>query len=196
VAASAGLADALPRKAWLVTALGNRSLDTSRALKGDPQVATLYVIVAAYGSLELALVDWERLDEIAAPKGGLLDVVLIERFDLRVKTLHRRPATGWAQGWVASAAVGRLAPSALLDGALAGGVGRRALHLVSQGLSANAVRDLGRVLDGGRFVLIGVADQRAAITGRVSNASSAADTSMAGDATALRRAVEEDRADD
>jgi hypothetical protein len=161
-------------------------------------VASLRVTIAAYDSLAAATADWEQLGQIPLSDRGPLDAVLIERFDRRVTSLHRCWPTGWAQGWLASAVVGRLSPPALLDGALAGGVGRRTLTLVTDRLTPASATELAMVLEFRRFVLLAVHDD--VYTGTAIpccvEASPASTAALACTAQELRRAVEADRADE
>jgi hypothetical protein len=160
-------------------------------------MASLNVIVAAYGSLEAASADWDDLDLDPTAENNLADAALIERSDVRVAKVHRCWPRGWARGSVASALVGRISPSALLDGAIAGGVGRRALTCVSNGLSRDAVNELGRVLESGWFVTVMVA-QRGPVVGPTSygaRALSMASLPMRGTAFDLRHAVQADEDD-
>jgi hypothetical protein len=161
-------------------------------------VTSLRVTIAAYDSLAAATADWEQLGQIPASGLEPLDAVLIERFDRRVTTLHQYWPIGWAQGWLASAIVGRLSPPALLDGALAGGVGRRTLTLVTDGLSPAVATKLTTVLDSRRFVLLAVHDDGEtdkAIPSCVGT-STASTAALACTAQELRRVVEADRADE
>ena len=121
-------------------------------------MADLNVIVAAYGSLDDARADWGALDRAPVRETHLLDSVLIERSDLQVTVVHRCSSRGWARGSVAGALVGRLSPTALLTGAIAGGVGVRTMSFVSRGLSRDAVNELGRVLDSGSFVTVAITE--------------------------------------
>jgi hypothetical protein len=161
-------------------------------------VASLSVTVAAYHSFETASADWDELARCPADVLGLIDAALIERCDHRVAALHRFSSTGWAQGSVASALVGRLSPPALLDGAIAGGVGRRALTFVSSGLSLEAVNELGRVMGSGRFVTVAVVesgpDPATAACG--ARTLGVATQPMRGNAIDLRHAVEADETDE
>jgi hypothetical protein len=161
-------------------------------------MASLNVIVAAYGSLEAASADWDDLDRDATAEINLIDAVLIERTDVRVEMVHRCSSRGWARGSVASALVGRISPSALLDGAIAGGVGRRALTFVSNGLTRDAVNELGRVLESGWFVTLMVAERGpvVAATSYGARARSLASLPMRGTAFDLRHAVQADEADE
>lgn len=158
---------------------------------------SLNVLVAAYGSLEVALDDWEAFDVDHMGDLCLVDAALIERSDLTVSVVHRYPSRGWARGSVASALVGRLSPSALLDGAIAGGVGRLALRFVSNGLSRDAVNELGRVLESGWFVTLAVLERGGASTTRYgSQAQCLASLPMSGTVLDLHRAVLDDEATD
>jgi hypothetical protein len=160
--------------------------------------ASLNVIVAAYGSLEAAAADWDDLDRDRGAATDLIDAALIERSDVRVAVVHRCSSRGWAQGSVASALVGRISPSALLDGAIAGGVGRRALAFVSSGLTRDAVNELGRVLESGWFVTLIVAERGPAVVPARygAQAQSMASLPMRGTAFDLRQAVRADEADE
>jgi hypothetical protein len=161
-------------------------------------MASLSVTIAAYGSFEAASADWDDIARLSMTTLILVDAALIERSDHRVATLHRRSTTGWARGLVASAMVGRLSPLALLDGAIAGGVGRRALAFVSQGLSRDAVNELGRVLESGRFVTLAVVERGPEPTGMAvgGRALTVATLPLRGTAFDLRHAVEADESDD
>ncbi|MGZ4708242.1 MAG: hypothetical protein ACXWBN_05825 [Acidimicrobiales bacterium] len=155
------------------------------------------VTVAAYGSLEAASADWDEIARFPAAEFNLIDAALIEKCDHRVAALHRCSATGWAEGSVASALVGMLSPPALLDGAIAGGVGRHVLTFVFAGLSRDAANELGRVLESGRFVTLTVIERSPqprmiAYGGR---ALAVATLPMGGTAFELHRAVEADEAD-
>jgi hypothetical protein len=160
-------------------------------------VASLTVTVAAYGSLEAATADWDDVAQVQRGGSNLLDAALIEWRENRVAGLHRCPASGWAQGSVASALVGRLSPPALLDGPLAGGVGKRVLSYVSTGLSRDAVNELGRVLESGRFVTLAVVERggEPKTFAYWSRALRVASLPMQGTAFDLRRALEDDEAD-
>jgi hypothetical protein len=157
-------------------------------------MASLNVIVAAYGSLEAASADWDDLDRDATAEINLIDAALIERSDVRVEMVHRCSSRGWARGSVASALVGRISPSALLDGAIA----RRALTFVSNGLTRDAVNELGRVLESGWFVTLMVAERGpvVAATSYGARARSLASLPMRGTAFDLRHAVQADEADE
>jgi hypothetical protein len=161
-------------------------------------VTSLSVTVAAYGSLEAATADWD--DDARGSDASLdaLDAALVERCDHRVSALHRFSSAGWAQGAAATALIGRLSPPALLDGALAGGVGRRTLTFFTTGLSRDAVNELGRVLDTGRFVTVAVFERGPAPTtsGYGARALAVATLPMRGTAFELRDAVEADEADE
>jgi hypothetical protein len=161
-------------------------------------LTSLSVTVAAYGSLQAALADWDDVDEDPTRAFNIIDAVLIERSDQRVVRVHRSVSHKWAEGSVASAVVGRLSPPALLDGAIAGGVGKRVLTLVSDGLSRDAVNELGRVLESGRFVTLAVVERGAepAALGYGARALSIAGLPMRGTAFDLRVAAEADDADD
>ena len=174
--------------------LGVRTASVER--KGKT-LSNLNVIVAAYSSFEAAAADWDDVDRDPTDEFNLLDAALIERSDLRVAVVHRCLSRGWARGSIASALVGRLSPVALLDGAIAGGVGRRALSLVSNGLSRDAVNELGRVLDSGWFVTLAVVERgpRLTTTGYGARALGLASLPMRGTAFDLRQAVQADEAD-
>jgi hypothetical protein len=161
-------------------------------------LTSLSVTVAAYGSLEAALTDWDDVHEDPSRAFNIIDAVLVERSDSRVVLVHRSASSGWADGSVASAVVGRLSPPALLDGAIAGGVGKRVLTLVSDGLSRDAVNELGRVLESGRFVILGVVERGAgrAAFSYGAGALSMASLPMRGTAFALQFAAEADEADE
>ena len=159
-------------------------------------MTSLSVAVAAYGSLPAATADWDLCVD-STLESCLLDAILIEQSDRRVTKLHRCWNGGWARGSVASAVVARLWPSALLDGPIAGGVGRRTLRVVSDGLSRDAVNELGRVLESGRFVTLAVVQRGPGPTeiGHWGRALALASLPMRGTALALRRAAERDEAD-
>ena len=160
--------------------------------------ASLDVIVAAYDSLEDGSDDWDELERGVPAGTTLIDAVLVERSDGRVAVVHRWPRRGWGQGAVASAVVGRLSPSALLEGAIAGGVGRRVLNFVSNGLSRDAVNELGCVLESGAFVTVAVLERGtgAAPAGCAARAQSRASLPLRGTAFDLRRALIEDESDE
>jgi uncharacterized membrane protein len=122
-------------------------------------LASLSITVAAYSSLDAASADWDDVDRHLTDQLNPIDATLIEQSGLQVTVVHRCLSVGWAHGSVAGALVGRLSPTALLGGAIAGGVGRRALTFVSNGLSRDAVNELGRVLESGRFVTLAVASE-------------------------------------
>jgi hypothetical protein len=160
-------------------------------------VTSLSVTVATYGSVEAAVADWDEV-ELAGARGlNLIDAALIERADDRVVTFHRCSATGWGHGSIACALVGALWPPALLDGALAGGVGRRALTFLSTGLSRDAINELGRVLESGPFVTLAVVERAAAPTATALGARAlrVATLPLLGTAYDLRQAVKADEAD-
>lgn len=161
-------------------------------------MAHLNVIVAAYGSLEDACADWEAIDRAPIHETNLLDSVLIERSDLQVAVVHRCASRGWARGSVAGALVGRLSPTALLTGAIAGGVGVRTLSFVSHGLSRDAVNELGRVLESGSFVTVAIVE--GAHVGTATNYGARAETlaslPLRGSVFDLRFAVLADETDD
>jgi hypothetical protein len=122
-------------------------------------VASLSITVAAYGSFGAAAADWDETARLPAAELSVIDAALIERHDHRVAALHRCSTKGWAEGSVASALVGMLSPPALLDGAIAGGVGKHVLTFVCSGLSRDAANELGRVLESGRFVTLAVIER-------------------------------------
>jgi hypothetical protein len=122
-------------------------------------LASLSITVAAYSSLDAASADWDDVDRHLTDQLNPIDATLIEQSGLQVTVVHRCLSVGWAHGSVAGALVGRLSPTALLGGAIAGGVGRRALTFVSNGLSRDAVNELGRVLESGRFVTLAVVER-------------------------------------
>jgi hypothetical protein len=160
-------------------------------------LGSLSVTVAAYGSFQAATTDWDETTRFPAVELNLIDAALIERSDHRVAAVHRCSSQGWARGSVASALVGMLSPPALLDGAIAGGVGRHVMTLVFAGVSRDAANELARVLDSGRFVTLAVVDRApqpttAAYGGR---ALAVATLPMGGTAFELRHAVEADEAD-
>lgn len=159
--------------------------------------ASMNVIVAAYDSLEAGSSDWVELESGASAGTPLIDAVLIERSDHRVMVVHRWLRQGWGQGAVASAVVGRLSPSALLEGAIAGGVGARVLNFVSNGLSRDAVNELGCVLESGMFVTVAVLERGpgAAPASCGSRAQSLASLPLRGTAVDLRRALRADESD-
>jgi hypothetical protein len=161
-------------------------------------LASLSVTVAAYGSFDAASADWDEVECDPACELNLIDAALIERADHRVATVHRCLSRGWARGSVASALVGRLSPTALLDGAIAGGVGKRALIFVSHGLSRDAINELGRVLESGPFVTLAVFERGSGLTttGHATRALGAASLPMQGTAFDLRQAVHDDETDD
>jgi hypothetical protein len=160
-------------------------------------VASLSVTVAAYGSFEAASADWDEIARFPTVELNLIDAALIERWDHRVAVLHRCSAKGWAEGSVASALVGTLSPPALLDGAIAGGVGKHVLTFVFAGLSRDAVNELGRVLEAGRFVTLAVVERapRPAMVAYGGRALAVATLPMGGTVFNLRSAVEGDDAD-
>ena len=122
-------------------------------------MASLSVTVAAYGSFEAAAADWDETARLPGSELNLIDAALIERTDGRVAALHRCSAQGWAEGSVASAVVGMLSPPALLDGAIAGGVGKHVLTFVFDGLTRDATNELSRLLESGRFVTLAVIER-------------------------------------
>jgi hypothetical protein len=124
----------------------------------------LYVVVAAYSSIDAALADWDDVGRDPTIESNLIDAMLIERSERQVKAIHGCLSRGWARGSVASALVGRLSPSALIDGAIAGGVGVGALRFISRGLSRDAVNELGRVFETGSFVTLAVVERGPAFT--------------------------------
>jgi hypothetical protein len=157
-------------------------------------VASLNVTVAAYGTLEAAAADWDD----PGPAFNVIDAVLIERSAHRVVMVHRYPSSGWAQGTVGSALVGRLSPASLLDGAIAGGVGKHVLTFISDGLSRDAVNELGLVLESGRFVTLSVLER---VAGRIAfgysvRALSLASLPLRGTVHDLKVATDADAADD
>jgi hypothetical protein len=170
----------------------------SRTLGDERIFASLTVIVAAYGSFEAASADWSRVVRDPTAESSLLDAILIEQSERRVVAVHRCSSTGWARGSAASALVGRLAPTALLDGAIAGGVGSRALSFVSNGLSRDAVNELGRVLESGRFVTVAVVERGPgpSTTRYGALALAVGSLPMGGTAFELRQAVQADEADE
>ena len=105
---------------------------------------------------------------------------------------------GWARGSVAGALIGRLSPTALLTGAIAGGVGVRALSFVSHGLSRDAVNELGRVLESGSFVTVAIAEgaQVGTATSYGARAATLASLPLSGSAFDLRMAVLADDTDE
>lgn len=161
-------------------------------------MASLSVTVAAYGSVEAAAADWQEVDRARKHRSNVIDAILIERSGRRVATVHQFSLAGWARGAVASALVGRLAPAALLDGAIAGGVGSQAMCFVSNGLSVDAVSELVRVFESGRFVTLAVVERGQGPTsaGYGSRALGVASLPMHGTALDLRRAVRDDEADE
>jgi hypothetical protein len=161
-------------------------------------VASLSVTVAAYGSFEAAAADWDQIERDPVGQVNAIDALLIERSEHRVAKVHRCSKEGWARGSVASALVARLSPPALLDGAIAGGVGRRVLSLVSKGLSRDAVNELGCALEAGRFVTLAVVERGAGptTTGYGARALAVASLPMKGTAFDLRHAVTSDEADE
>jgi hypothetical protein len=160
-------------------------------------LGSLSVTVAAYGSLGAATTDWDETARIPAVELNLIDAALIERADHRVAAIHRCSAQGWAKGSVVSAVVGMLSPPALLDGAIAGGVGRHAMTLVFTSVSRDAANELARVLDSGRFVTLAVVDRAPQPTtvAHGGRALAVATLPMGGTAFGLRHAVEADEAD-
>jgi hypothetical protein len=160
-------------------------------------VSGLSVVVAAYTRYEDAAADWDDVDRDSTAGARVVDAALIERCVGRVASVHRFSKRGWAQGAIAGALVGSLSPASLLDGPIAGGVGRRTLTFVSNGLSRDAVSELGRVLDSGQFVTLAVVEQApplgcasygARARGRVC-------LPLRGNAFDLRQAVQADEAD-
>jgi len=160
-------------------------------------VSGLSVVVAAYNCYEDAAADWDDVDRDSTVDVHVVDAALIERCDSRVATVHRYSKRGWAQGSIAGALVGRLSPPALLDGPIAGGVGRRTLTFVSNGLSRDAVNELGRVLDSGWFVTIAVVEQGPRLRSDCygTRARGLASLPLQGNAFDLRQAVQADEAD-
>ena len=160
-------------------------------------MASLSVTVAAYGSLEAASADWDEIARSSKAEVNLVDAAMIERTDHRVAALHRCSAKGWAEGSVASALVGTLSPPALLDGAIAGGVGKHVLTFVFNGLTRDAANELGRVLESGRFVTLAVIERALQPTAVAygGRALAVATLPMGGTAFDLRRACLDDDAD-
>jgi hypothetical protein len=161
-------------------------------------LASLSVTVAAYGTLEASLADWNDVARDQNVERNHIDAVLIERCEGRVVNVHRSSSRGWAQGSVASALVALLAPPALLDGAIAGGVGKRALTFVAERLSRDAVNELGRVLESGRFVTLALTERGPgpATATYGARALSLANLPMRGTAFDLRLAVDADDDDE
>jgi hypothetical protein len=151
----------------------------------------------AYGSFDAAVADWDDLAQGHSDEDGVIDAALIERSVVRVAGVHRCWPGGYARGSVATALVGRLSPSALLDGPIAGGVGRRTMNFVTNGLSRDAVNELGRVLESGWFVMLAVAETGGLTTTSLAGrATSVAILPLRGTPFDLRRAVQADEADD
>jgi hypothetical protein len=123
-------------------------------------MSRLSVSVAAYGAFAPAAADWDDLDRaVAAGTIDLVDAALLERDDTQVVRFHRYLATGWGRGLIASAVVGLVSPPALLVGPVAGSVGGHMITALSKGLSREGLSELGRVMDAGRFVAVGLADR-------------------------------------
>jgi hypothetical protein len=160
-------------------------------------VASLSVTVAAYGSGDAAVRDFDDVDLSPDDAVNLIDIALIERSDRQVTKLHRYSSSSWAHGEIASALVAVLWPPALLDGALAGGVGKRTLTFLSTGLTRDAVNELGRVMEAGRFVTLAIFDRRLEATRTTygTRALQVAILPLRGTAYDLRHATEDDRAE-
>ena len=158
----------------------------------------LYVVVAAYSAVEAAVADWDDVGRDPTIESNLIDAMLIERSERRVKAVLGCSSEGWARGSVASAIVGRLSPSALIDGAIAGGVGVRALRFVSHGLTRDAVNELGRVFESGSFITLAVVERGPALTmtSHGARALGVASLPLRGTAFELRDAVQADEADE
>ena len=190
------MADAVHLDPWFSAAVEMSSVPPTVERKHDP-VASLSVTVAAYGSLEAACADWDEIERASAAEFNLIDAATIEWSGSRVAALHRASERGWADGSIASALIGASSPPALLDGAIAGGVGRHVLTFVFAGLSRDATHELGKVLSSGRFVTVAVIERspqptRIAYGGR---ALAVATLPLGGTAFELHRAFESDEAD-
>ena len=161
-------------------------------------MSRLSVTVAAYGAFAPAAADWDDLDRaVARGDVELIDAALFERDDTQVVQFHEYSAAGWGDGLVASAVLGLLSPPALLVGAVAGSVGGHMITALSKGLSREALSELGRVMEAGRFVVVALADRGESQTTSVPGDRSLALASLPVGATVLglREALDADRAD-
>ena len=112
--------------------------------------------VASYRSLSSALEGWDAVTEAnAAREVRLIDAALVEHDVDTIRRIHRHQP-GPAGGSVATALLGLLEPTAIITGAVAGGVGGRVLVALHAGFGRDDLGALGEALDAGPFALVGV----------------------------------------
>jgi hypothetical protein len=83
-----------------------------------------------------------------------MDAVLVETERETIRAIHRFSNGGIARGSIAASIVGLLRPAALVCGALAGGVGEQTITALSGAIDRGGIKDLGEVMDRGRFTII------------------------------------------
>src|SRR5262245_61339654 len=112
--------------------------------------------VASYSSLDDARLDWDEMVRDPCATADLVDAVLVEVRDGTVGSLHRFWLGGDARGAVAGAVVGLLLPSALVCGALAGGVGEQTISVLVRAVPRSVVAELGRLFDRRSVAIVAV----------------------------------------
>src|SRR5947209_18550963 len=113
------------------------------------------VTLVAYDNLTLAFADWDAMvtsDRVTAL--GLVDAALVEGDVETIQMFHRHLTSTHAQGAAAGAIVGLLRPTAIVTGALAGGVGANVLMVIERGLTRLQVKELGEVMDASPIALV------------------------------------------
>src|SRR5277367_534624 len=164
----------------------------------QPETAgQLLTTVSAYRSLVVASRDWEAFTFASKAAGPeLLDSIVVERTIDEISHFHFCFSIGRFQGYLASAICAVIWPPALLAGALAGSVGGRLVTEVRRGLSPDAIKDLGMVLDRGPFLLIAIGDPLGIRANEFDSAVDVATVPLDSNLQALRSAHEQDDKED